>query len=102
MPSCVLYYNHQERQGKIKMNLKEILKNLTDEELGEILSEYANRQLEKVKKEEEETEHYYEFTGTWVFGIWAKSKEEAEKYFRNANMDEFDILTDEYTIEQND
>ena len=83
------------------MNLKEALKNLTDEELGEILSEYANRQLEKVKKEEkEEPEHYYEFTGAWSWGVWAKSKEEAVKDFKHAYLQDFEILTDEYKVEQ--
>lgn len=35
------------------MNLKEAIKNLTDEELGELLDLIVNRQLEKAKEEEE-------------------------------------------------
>lgn len=83
------------------MNLKEVLKNLTDEELGEILSEYANRQLEKVKKKEkEEPDHYYEFTGTWSWGVWAPSQEEAVERFKESCIEDFEILTDECKVEQ--
>lgn len=82
------------------MNLKEALKNLTDEELGEILSEYANRQLEKVKKEEKEPDHYYEFTGTWSWGVWAPNQEEAVECFKESCIEDFEILTDKYKVEQ--
>lgn len=80
------------------MNLKETIKNLTDEELGELLDLIVNRQLEKAKKKE--PDHYYEFTGTWSWGVWAPSKEEAVECFKDAYTEEFEILTDEYKVEQ--
>lgn len=82
------------------MNLKEALKNMTDEELGELLTELVNCQREKAKEIEDEPEHYYVFTGTWSWDIWAKSKEEAERCFKNAYTEEFEILTDEYKVEE--
>jgi len=82
------------------MNLREALKDLTDEELGELLNEIVNRQLEKAKEAEEEPDHYYVFTGTWEWDVWAKSKEEAVKCFKKSRPEEFDILTDEYKVEQ--
>lgn len=83
----------------MKMNLKETLKNLTDEELGELLNEIVNRQLEKAK-EKEESDHHYVFTGTWEWDVWAKSKEEAVECFEESCPEEFNICTDEYEVEQ--
>lgn len=81
------------------MNLKETLKNLTDEELGELL-EIINHQLEKEKEEIEAPQHYYEFTGTWSWGTWAPNKEEAVEQFKDTYIEDFEILTDEYTVEE--
>lgn len=80
------------------MNLKDRLKDLTDEELCEILKDLKDLQ-EKRQKEKEEPEHYYEFTGTWSWGVWAKSKEEAVECFNNSYIEDFDIYADEYKIE---
>lgn len=82
------------------MNLKETLKNLTDEELGELLNEIVNRQLEKAKEEIETPQHYYEFTGTWSWGTWAPNKEDAVEQFKDSCIEDFEILTDEYTVEE--
>lgn len=81
------------------MNLKETIKNLSDEELGELLNEIINRQLEKAK-EKEEPNHYYVFTGTWEWGVWAPNKEEAIECFKESCPEEFDLCTDEYEVEQ--
>lgn len=80
------------------MNLREAIQNLTDEELGELLDLIVNRQLEKAKKKE--PDHYYEFTGTWSYGVWAPNKEEAIECFKDSCPDEFDLCTDEYKVEQ--
>ena len=82
------------------MNLKEALKNLTDEELGELLNEIVNRQLEKEKEEIEAPQYYYEFTGTWSWGTWAKNKEDAVEQFKDAYTEDFEILTSEYKVEE--
>lgn len=81
------------------MNLKDRLKDLTDEELCEMLKDLKDLQEER-QKEKEEPEHYYEFTGTWSWGVWAKSKEEAVECFNNSYIEDFDLLTDEYKVEQ--
>lgn len=81
------------------MNLKEALTSLTDEELSEMLKDIKVLQEER-QKEKEEPKHYYEFTGTWSWGIWAKSKEEAVECFKESYFDEIEILTDEYKVEQ--
>lgn len=80
------------------MNLKEAIQNLTDEELGELLDLIVNRQLEKAKKKE--PNYYYEFTGTWSYGVWAPNKEEAVECFKDACPEEFDLYTDEYEVKQ--
>lgn len=80
------------------MNLKEAIQNLTDEELGELLDLIVNRQLEKAKKKE--PDHYYEFTGTWSYGVWAPNKEEAIECFKDSCPEEFDLCTDEYEVKQ--
>ena len=81
------------------MNLKDHLKALTDEELCEMLKDLKDLQEER-QKEKEEPEHYYEFTGTWSWGVWAKSKEEAVECFNNSYIEDFDLLTDEYKVEE--
>ena len=81
------------------MNLKDHLKALTDEELCEMLKDLKDLQEER-QKEKEEPEHYYEFTGTWSWGVWTKSKEEAEQYFNESYIEDFNILTDEYKMEE--
>lgn len=81
------------------MNLKDRLKDLTDEEICEILKDLKDLQEER-QKEKEEPEHYYEFTGTWSWGVWAKSKEEAVECFNNSYIEDFDLLTDEYKVEE--
>lgn len=80
-------------------NLKDLMKNLTDEEIRVMLKDLTDLQEER-QKEKEEPEHYYEFSGTWVFGTWAKSKEEAVKAFEHAYIEDFDILTDKYEVEE--
>lgn len=80
------------------MNLREVVENLTDEELSELLNEIVNRQLENAKKKE--PDHYYEFTGTWSWGVWAPNKEEAVECFKESCVEDFEILTDEYKVEQ--
>jgi len=82
------------------MNLKDLMKNLTDEEIRVMLKDLNDLQEERQQKEKEESRHYYEFTGTWSWGVWATSKEEAERYFKSAYTDDFEILTDEYKVEQ--
>ena len=84
------------------MNLKEAIKNLTDEELGELLNEIVNRQLEKAKEEEETPSRYYTFSGEWYFGCWAKSKEEAERYMSEAPMEDFELNFERVEMEVND
>lgn len=81
------------------MNLKDRLKDLTDEELCEMLKDLKDLQEER-QKEKEEPEHYYEFTGTWSWGVWAKSKEEAVECFNNSYIEDFDLLTDDYKVEE--
>ena len=81
------------------MNLKDRLEYLTDEELCEMLKDLKDLQEER-QKEKEEPEHYYEFTGTWSWGVWAKSKEEAVECFNNSYIEDFDLLTDEYKVEE--
>lgn len=81
------------------MNLKDRLKDLTDEEICEMLKDLKDLQEER-QKEKEEPEHYYEFTGTWSWGVWAKSKEEAVECFNNSYIEDFNILTDEYKVEE--
>lgn len=81
------------------MNLKDHLEALTDEELCEMLKDLTLLQEER-QKEKEEPEHYYEFTGTWSWGVWAKSKEEAVECFNNSYIEDFDLLTDEYKVEE--
>ena len=83
------------------MNLKDLMKNLTDEEICAMLKDLKDIQEER-QKEKEEPEHYYEFTGTWSWGVWAKSKEEAVKDFEHAYIEEFEILTDEYKVEESE
>ena len=82
------------------MNLKEALKNMTDEELGELLPELIDRLREGQKESEPESNHYYEFTGTWSWGVWAPNEEEAVECFKESCIEEFEILTDEYKVEQ--
>lgn len=82
------------------MNLKDLMKNLTDEEIRIMLKELNDLQEERRQKEKEEPEHYYEFTGTWSWSIWAKSKEEAVECFKDSCIEDFDLLTDEYKVEQ--
>lgn len=81
------------------MNLKDHLEYLTDEEICEMLKDLRSLQEER-QKEKEEPNHFYEFTGTWSWGVWAKSKEEAVECFKDAYTDEIEILTDEYKVEQ--
>lgn len=73
--------------------------NLNSEEISEMLKYFQNLQ-EKEQKEKEKPEHYYEFTGTWSFGVWATSREAAIERFNDAIIEDFDILTDEYKVEQ--
>lgn len=82
------------------MDLKDLMKNLTDEEIRAVLKYLNDLQEERQQEEEEEPEHYYEFTGTWSWGVWAKSKEEAVECFKDSYIEEFEILTDEYKVEQ--
>ena len=82
------------------MTLKDRLENLTDEEISAVLKYLDDLQKEKPQEIIVEPEHYYEFTGTWSWGVWATSKEEAVKYFNHAYTEEFDILTDPYKVEQ--
>ena len=84
------------------MNLKDTIKNLTDEELGELLNEIVNRQLEKAKEEEETPSCYYSFSGEWYFGCWAKSKEEAERYMSEAPIEDFELSFERVEVEVND
>ena len=86
----------------MKMNLKDTIKNLTDEELGELLNEIVNRQLEKAKEEEETPSRYYSFSGEWYFGCWAKSKEEAERYMSEAPIEDFELSFERVEVEVND
>ena len=83
------------------MNLKDANKNLSDEEIGEILTELTIR-LREGQKEPPTERHYYEFTGTWSWGTWATSREEAVECFKESCIEDIEILTDEYTIEQMD
>lgn len=76
------------------------LKNLTDEEISEMLKTLTSLQEERLKEKEKATKHYYEFTGTWSWGVWARSKEEATKYFKDADIEDFEIWTDEYHVER--
>lgn len=84
------------------MNLKDTIKYLTDEELGELLNEIVNRQLEKAKEEEEAPSRYYSFSGEWYFGCWAKSKEEAERYMSEAPIEDFELNFERVEMEVND
>lgn len=84
------------------MNLKDTIKNLTDEELGELLNEIVNRQLEKAKEEGETPSRYYSFSGEWYFGCWAKSKEEAERYMSEASIEDFELNFERVEMEVND
>ena len=86
----------------MKMNLKEALKSMTDEELGELLNEIVNRQLEKAREEEEAPSRYYTFSGEWYFGCWAKSKEEAERYMEEAPIEDFELNFERVEMEVND
>lgn len=81
-------------------NLKDLMKNLTDEEICVMLKDLTDIQKERRQEEKEEPEHFYEFTGTWSWGDWAKSKEEAVKAFEHAYIEEFEILTDKYEVKQ--
>lgn len=81
------------------MNLKDSWEYLTDEEICEMLKDLRSLQEER-QKEKEEPNHFYEFTGTWSWGVWASSKEEAVECFKDAYTDEIEILTDEYKVEQ--
>ena len=81
------------------MNLKDLMKNLTDEEIRVMLEDLRDVQCER-QKAKEESNHYYEFTGTWSWGVWAPSKEEAVECFKESYPEEFDICTDEYKVEQ--
>ena len=82
------------------MNLKDHLAALTDEEIRAVLKYLNDLQEERQQEEKEEPEHYYEFTGTWSWGVWAKSKEEAVECFNNSYIEDFDLLTDEYKVEE--
>lgn len=86
----------------MKMNLKDTIKYLTDEELGELLNEIVNRQLEKAREEEEAPSRYYSFSGEWYFGCWAKSKEEAERYMSEAPIEDFELNFERVEMEVND
>jgi hypothetical protein len=81
------------------MNLKDLMKNLTDEEICVMLKDLKDLQEER-QKEKDEPDHYYEFTGTWSWGVWAKSKDEAVECFKESCIEEFEILTDEYEVQQ--
>jgi hypothetical protein len=81
------------------MNLKDLMKNLTDEESCVMLKDLKDVQEER-QKEKDEPDHYYEFTGTWSWGVWAKSKDEAVECFKESCIEEFEILTDEYEVQQ--
>ena len=72
------------------MNLKDLMKNLTDEEIRIMLKDLTDIQKER-QKEEEEPEHYYTFSGEWYFGCWARSKEEAERYLSEASIEDFEL-----------
>ena len=82
------------------MTLKDRLENLTDEEISAVLKYLDDLQKEKPQEIKVEPEHYYEFTGTWSWGVWATSKEEAVRCFKNSYIEDFEILTDEYKVEQ--
>ncbi len=82
------------------MNLKDRLKDLTDEEIRAVLKYLNDLQEERQQEAKEEPEHYYEFTGTWSWGVWAKSKEEAVECFNNSYLEDFDLLTDEYEVKE--
>ena len=84
------------------MNLKDRLEYLTDEELCEMLKDLKDLQEKRQKevKVEPEEEHFYEFTGTWSWGVWAKSKEEAVERFNDTYIEDLNVLTDEYKVEE--
>ena len=84
------------------MNNREAIKKWFDEQSDETINAMYRQICESNKTPtiELEVEHYYEFTGTWSWGVWATSKEEAERYFKSAYTDDFEILTDEYKVEQ--
>ena len=82
--------------------LRDFVKNLTDDELGELLDAVVNRQLEKAREEEEAPSRYYTFSGEWYFGCWAKSKEEAERYLSEATIEDFELNFERVEVEVND
>lgn len=84
------------------MNLKEAIQNLTDEELGELLNEIVNRQLEKAKEEEETPLRHYAFSGEWYFDCWARSKDEAERYLSEATIEDFELNFERVEVEVSD
>lgn len=83
------------------MTTKERLEELSEEEIEKLLNLWTETKKQEPCPEEEK-EHYYEFTGTWSWGTWAKSKEEAEKYLKLSYAEDFDLFTDEYTVYQTD
>jgi len=84
------------------MNMKEALKNLTDEELGELLDEIVNRKLEKEREEKETPIRHYAFSGEWYFDCLARSKEEAERYLSEATIEDFDLNFERVEMEVDD
>lgn len=82
--------------------LRDFVKNLTEEELEELLSAVVNRKLEMEREEKEAPSRYYTFSGEWYFGCWAKSKEEAERYMEEAPIEEFELNFERVEVEVND
>lgn len=87
----------------MEISVFDYIKNASDETLMEMAKLTQTEQRKREMQKEEAKNRYYAFSGTWAWGCWATSEEDARRQFDNdAYPEMLDIDYDHIQIEVDD
>ena len=87
----------------MNISIFDYIKNMSDDDLSKIAVFTQTEQREREAQKEEAKKRYYTFSGTWAWGCWATSYDNARQQFESdAYPEMLDIDYDHMEIEVDD
>lgn len=77
----------------METSIFDFIKNASDETLMKMAELTQTEQRKREEQKEETQQKYYTFSGTWSWGCWATSEEDARRQF------DFDASTEDINID---
>lgn len=87
----------------MNISIFDYIKNMSDDDLSKIAIFTQAEQQKREEQKEEAKKKYYTFSGTWAWGCWATSYENARQQFESdAYPEMLDIDYDHMEVEVDD